>query len=69
MAPKGTPPEVVQRLNTEVVALLKADPLARFIRDRGSEPAPTSPAEFDAFVASEIRKWGAVVRSSGATVD
>ena len=69
MAPKGTPPEVVQRLNADVVELLKSDALARFIRERGSEPSPSTPVEFDRFVASEIGKWGAVVRASGASAD
>ena len=69
MAPKGTPPEIVQRLNREVVALLQGEPLARFIRDRGSEPAPTTGPEFDRFISSEILKWGAAVKASGATVD
>ena len=69
MAPKGTPPEVVQRLNAEVVELLKGEAMTRFIRERGSEPSPSSPAEFDRFVASEIGKWGAAVRQSGASAD
>ena len=69
MAPKGAPPEVVQRLNTEVTDLLKGEALARFVRDRGSEPAPSTAADFDRFVASEITKWGAAVRQSGASAD
>lgn len=69
MAPRGTPPEVLQRLNTEVVALLKSEKLAAFIRERGSEPSPGTGAEFDRFIASEIVKWGAVVKSSGASAE
>ena len=69
MAPKGTPPEITQRLNREVVELLRGEPLSRFIRDRGSEPTPTTGAEFDRFIASEIRQWGAAVKASGASVD
>ena len=69
MAPKGTPADIVQRLNTEVVSLLKGDPLAKFIRERGSEPAPTSGPEFDRFVADEIRKWGDAVKASGASAE
>lgn len=69
MAPKGTPPEVVQRLNREVTELLRGEALARFIRERGSEPAPTTGPEFDRFIASEIRQWGAAVKASGASVD
>ena len=66
MAPRGTPPEIVERLNHEVTDILKSEQMTRFIRERGSEPAPTTPAEFDRFVASEIRLWGAAVKASGA---
>jgi tripartite-type tricarboxylate transporter receptor subunit TctC len=43
--------------------------MVKFIRDRGSEPAPTTGPEFDRFIASEIKKWGAAVKASGATVE
>lgn len=69
MAPRGTPPELLQRLNTEVVGALQSERLAAFIRERGSEPSPTSGPEFDRFIASEIVKWSRVVKSSGASVD
>jgi len=66
MAPRGTPAEVTERLNKEVTEILKTEQMARFIRDRGSEPAPTTGAEFDRFVASEIQRWGQAVKASGA---
>lgn len=69
MAPKGMPADIVTRLNKEVVDILKSESVARFIRDKGSEPAPTSPVEFDRFIASEIPKWGRAVKASGATVE
>lgn len=69
MAPKGTPAAIVDRLNREVVDILRGDKMARTIRDKGSEPAPTTGPEFDAFVASEIVKWGRIVKASGATAD
>jgi tripartite-type tricarboxylate transporter receptor subunit TctC len=69
MAPAGTPPEIIDRVNREVVALLKSEEMAELIRSKGSEPSPTSPSEFDAFVASEIDKWGMAVKASGARVD
>lgn len=69
MAPKGTPAAVVERLNREVVDILKSEKMARTIREKGSEPAPTTGREFDAFVASEITKWGRIVKATGATAE
>ena len=69
MAPKGTPQAVVDQLNRDVVQILKSAEMQKFIRDRGSEPAPTTPAEMDRFVASEIVEWGKAVKQSGASVD
>jgi tripartite-type tricarboxylate transporter receptor subunit TctC len=66
MAPKGTPPEIIQRLQHEVHEALTSEAMVRFIRERGSEPSPSNGPEFDAFVAAEIRKWGQVVKLSGA---
>ena len=66
MAPKGTPPEIIQRLQHEVHEALTSEAMVRFIRERGSEPSPSTGPEFDAFVAAEIRKWGQVVKLSGA---
>jgi len=69
MAPKGTPKEIVARLHTEVVAILKSTEMQKFIRDRGSEPAPTAADEFGRFIAAEIEKWGDAVKRSGARID
>jgi tripartite-type tricarboxylate transporter receptor subunit TctC len=69
MAPHGTPAETVARLNEEVVDILRSESMVKFMRDRGSEAAPTTGPEFDRFIASEITKWGAAVKASGATAD
>lgn len=69
MAPRGTPADVLTRLNREVVDILKSQSMTKYIRDRGSEPAHTTGPEFDRFVADEIRKWGVAVKRSGATAD
>lgn len=69
MAPAGTPAAIVARVNREVVDLLNSKEMIELIRGKGSEPAPTTPAEFDRFVASEIGKWGAAVKASGARAD
>ncbi len=69
MAPHGTPADIVGRLNQEVVDILRSEAMVKFIRDRGSEAAPTTGPEFDRFIATEIRKWGVAVKASGATAD
>ena len=68
-APKGTPPDVVARLNREINAAL-ADPKmkARFA-DLGGDPIAGTPAEFWKIHAYETEKWAKVVKSSGAKVD
>jgi len=64
-APKGTPPEIVDRLNHAVNAAL-ADPKvqARLI-DLGGEPMPMTPPEFGKLVADETEKWGKVIHAAG----
>ena len=69
MAPHGIPADILARLNREVVDILRSDAMVKFMRDRGSEAAPTTGPEFDRFIASEIIKWGAAVKASGATAD
>ena len=69
MAPRGTPPEILARLQQETVDILRSESMVKFIRDRGSEPAPSTGPEFDRFIASEIQKWGVAVKASGATVE
>jgi hypothetical protein len=69
MAPAGTPAPVVARLNDEFrKALASADMRERLVR-MGAEPAPNSPAEFAAFIRSELAKYEKVVKFSGAKVD
>ncbi len=68
-APGRTPPEIVARLNAEVVKALKSpDVSERLLRD-GIEPIGSSPEEFRAHTRREREKWGKVVRDSGAKVD
>jgi tripartite-type tricarboxylate transporter receptor subunit TctC len=69
MAPAGTPPEVVARVNAAVQEAL-ADPAfrARATAD-GSAAVGMGPEEFSVFLRSEAQKWGEAVRISGAQVD
>jgi tripartite-type tricarboxylate transporter receptor subunit TctC len=68
-APKGTPAEIVDRLNREINAIL-ADPKAKVrIAEMGATLITGSPADFGRLVADETEKWGKVVKFAGAKAD
>jgi len=68
-APAGTPPEVVKRLNTEIVKIINTPDVQKKLLDLGAEPVGNWSEEFTAFVKTEVVKWGDVVKKSGAKVD
>jgi tripartite-type tricarboxylate transporter receptor subunit TctC len=65
VAPVGTPPEVIATLNAAFVSVLKDPEIIERIRALGAEPMPMAPAEFAAFITSDIDKWLKVVTVSG----
>ena len=68
-APKGTPGEVVDRLNKTINEIL-ADPKVKAkFSEYGAMLLPGSPADFGKLLAEETEKWGKVVKFSGAKVD
>lgn len=69
VAPAGTPREVVSALNRAVVETLKDADTLRQLHDIGVEVAASTPEEFAAYIHSEIPKWAAVVKESGARVE
>ena len=66
VAPAGTSPEVIARLNEVLVAALGDPEIRRHIHNAGAEPAPSTPDAFRAFIKSEIDKWAQVIALSGA---
>ena len=69
LAPKATSQEIVLRLQREVNETLRSDSMSKLISDRGSTSSPSTGHEFDAFLASQIKKWGKAVALSGASAD
>jgi tripartite-type tricarboxylate transporter receptor subunit TctC len=68
-APAGTPSEIVRRLNSELVAILKdPDILARF-RQLATEPVGNSPEELGAFVQAELAKYARIIKAAGIKLD
>ena len=68
-APAGTPPEIVKRLNVEIVKILNLPDVKEKLFALGAEPVGDTPEQFAAFVKSEVAKWSDVVKKSGAKVD
>ena len=69
LAPAGTPREVVAKLNTEINAVLKDPEGSATLVKLGFTPVGGTPEEFQKLVASNIEKWGRVVREAKITVE
>jgi tripartite-type tricarboxylate transporter receptor subunit TctC len=61
-APKNTPPEIVERLNTAINAGLADPKLRARLNDLGCTPMPGSSAEFGTLIADETEKWAKVIK-------
>jgi len=68
-APKGTPAEIIDKLNKEINAALADPKLTARLADLGGTVLTGTPADFGRFMAEEIEKWGKVVKFSGARQD
>jgi tripartite-type tricarboxylate transporter receptor subunit TctC len=65
VAPAGTPPEIIGRLNAAFVKALSDPAAADKIRVLGAEPSPSSPDSFAQFIRSESVKWGKLIDEAG----
>jgi tripartite-type tricarboxylate transporter receptor subunit TctC len=64
LAPAGTSREIVNRLNAELVKILKIPEIQERLSSQGAEPVGSSPEQFDAFLRSEVAKWSKVIRDA-----
>ena len=69
LMPAGTPPEIVAKLNAEVVKVLRIPEVHDRLQSMGIEIAGNTPGEFAAFMRAETTKWGKIVKDSGAKID
>ena len=69
LAPAGTPPEIVNRLQQETAKALATPALKERLVSQGAIPSGNTPAQFTQFIAGEAKKWAQVVKTSGAKVD
>ncbi|MGI8527425.1 MAG: Bug family tripartite tricarboxylate transporter substrate binding protein [Pseudolabrys sp.] len=66
MAPKGTPPDIIKTLNTEINKVIERPEVRDAWAKQGAIPMHMSAAEFDAYLRKDIDKWAEVVKVSGA---
>ena len=69
LAPAGTPPDIVQRIQQEVAKALASPAVKERLLSQGAIPGGNTSAEFASLIDSEHRKWAQVVKDSGAKVD
>jgi tripartite-type tricarboxylate transporter receptor subunit TctC len=65
MAPRGTPPEIVDRLNAEIAKIIAKPAIKEAWAKQGAVPMTMSAAEFGAFLKSDIEKWAKVIDKAG----
>ena len=68
-APKGTPRDIVEKLNAAVNQLLAEPKIQKRLSELGGTPIPGTPEDFGKLISNDTQKWERVVKSSGATVD
>ena len=65
LAPAGTPPAIVNKLNREIVRIVHLPDVAEKMATDGSEPVGSSPAQFAAHIKSEVEKWRDLIHKTG----
>ncbi len=69
LAPRGTPPDTVARLNQVINQILKREDVAKAFDSQGMVPATATPAEFGRLVARDEQRWANVVKKSNITAE
>jgi tripartite-type tricarboxylate transporter receptor subunit TctC len=69
LAPAGVSPQVVNRLNVEFGRILAHPQVQEKLLSEGGDITPSSPAEFAAFLKSEVVKWAKVIKQAGITAE
>ena len=69
MAPIGTPKPIVDKLNSEIAAIMRRPDIVQAWAAQGAEPTFMTPEQFEAFLRQDIDKWAKVVKVSGAKAE
>jgi tripartite-type tricarboxylate transporter receptor subunit TctC len=66
-APRGTPDPIIARIHADLVAVVRTPEVQKRFADQGAASVGNTPEEAAAFIASEARLWGEVVRRTNLT--
>jgi len=69
LAPAGTPPAIIAKLNTEVNKILRAPDVKETIKTLGADPLGGSPGEFATLIKEEYERWGTLIRQINLKVE
>lgn len=69
LAPKGTPPQAIAQINSEVTRIMNEPEVKERLAGLGADFSPNSPKDFDRFIRAEITRWGDVIRRANLKVD
>jgi hypothetical protein len=69
LAPANTPPAIIDKLYGAIAKIIQSPDVRERILGMGADPALSTPAEFSAFIAAELKKWTKVIKDSGAKLD
>jgi tripartite-type tricarboxylate transporter receptor subunit TctC len=69
VAPAATPRDVIARLHTEIVKVLRMPDIKERLSAQGADPVGSSPEEFGAFMKSESAKWARVIKEANIRAD
>lgn len=67
--PAGTPPDVIARLNAEIVRITHTPEMQKRIAEAASEPTGTTPQELAAIIQRESAQWGEIIRARNIRLD
>lgn len=65
LAPAGTPKNIIDRLNREIVKVVRAPEFAQVLVGEGATAVGNTPAEFDTIIRADIKKWAKIIKDTG----
>ncbi len=64
LAPAGTPRPIIDRLNREIVKIVRAPEFSQLLAGEGATAVGNTPEEFDAIIRTDIKKWAKIIKSN-----